>query len=77
MHLNKLNTKNCSFLIFSDYLSALQAIHSRKITHPVLPDILIQNEKNKFAFTWVLSHVYTKGNNIVDKAGKDSYSVTC
>ena len=64
-----------SFLIISDSLSALQALSSRKLSHPYLSDIhglhseLVDAGRN-VVFLWVPSHVGIGGNEAADKAAK-------
>ena len=70
-------SKHSRFLIISDSLSALQAISTRKISHPFLADIhdlhseLILDGKD-IVFLWVPSHMGIRGNTVVDKAAKDA-----
>ena len=62
------HSKQKSFLILSDSLSALQAIHNLKYDHPVLIKIhelysqLIQEER-EIIFVWVPGHVGIRGNS--------------
>ena len=63
------------FLIFSDSLSALQAIAGRNLTHPVLLDFhklhtLLCSEEYDIRFVWVPSHVGIRGNEIADFLAK-------
>ena len=66
------HSKHKSFLILSDSLSALQAIHNLKYDHPILITIhelfsqLIQEER-EIAFVWV---PVIRGNYAADVAAK-------
>ena len=70
-------SKRSSFVIVSDSLSALQAISTRKISHPFLAEIhdlhsdLVFDGK-EIVFLWVPSHVGIQGNEIVDRAAKEA-----
>jgi ribonuclease HI len=69
--------KGDKFLIISDSLSAIQAITSMKLSHPLLPDILglyssMARQGKIIVFLWVPSHVGIRGNTAVDTAAKDA-----
>jgi kelch-like protein 2/3 len=65
------------FLVVSDSLSALQAIVTRKISHPFLGDIhdlhtqLILDGK-VIQFIWAPSHMGIRGNEMADQAAKEA-----
>lgn len=74
-----LQSTHSKFLLLSDSLSALQTIHSRKITHPLLADIQELHSKlvldgKTLVFIWVPSHVGIIGNETVDAAAKAALS---
>jgi len=64
--------------IFSDSIwSALEAISTRKITHPFLVDIhdlpiKLVSEGKIIHFMWAPSHMGIHGNKTADKAAKDA-----
>ena len=74
------HSKQKSFLILSDYLSALQAIHNQKYDHSVLVKIhelysqLIQEER-EIVFFWVPGYVSIRGNSAADSAANDPVMV--
>ena len=67
-----------SFLILSDFLSPLQAIHSMKYDHPILTKVhevhsdLLHDEE--IVFDWVPGHVGIRGNSAADTVAKDTLS---
>ena len=70
-------SSHTSFLIVSDSLSALQAISTRKISHPFLAEFHdlhseLVNEGREMVFLWVPSHMGIRGNDIVDRAAKEA-----
>ena len=69
------NSDDCRFVIFSDSLSALQALHGRVFKNPLLCHIIHQymnatDEGNNIAFCWVPSHVGIRGNELADWTAK-------
>jgi kelch-like protein 2/3 len=70
-------SKRKSFLIVSDSRSALEAISTRKITHPFLVDIhdlytKFVSEGKIIVFLWAPSHMGIYGNEIADLAAKEA-----
>jgi kelch-like protein 2/3 len=70
-------SKRKSFLIVSDSLSALEAISTRKLTHPFLVDIhdlytKLTSEGKIIVFLWAPSHIGIYGNEIADLAAKNA-----
>jgi len=70
-------SRNQSFLIVSDSLSALEAISTRKLTHPFLVDIhdlhtKLVSEGKIIHFMWAPSHTGIQGNETADKAARDA-----
>ena len=66
-------TQESKFMIFSDSLSALQALEKIKTDHPLLiqiQDMLhkIEVDQNEAVFIWVPEHVGIRGNEAADRA---------
>ena len=64
-------------MIFSDSLSALQALGKLKTDHPLLIQIQEFLHKNnadqkEIVFMWVPGHVGIRGNEVADRAAKKS-----
>ena len=59
-------------LLFSDSLSALQAIHKHRAKHPIVVEIKrrLGNLKDKVALAHVLAHRGTFGNELADQEAK-------
>jgi len=73
--LNKIKTSDASkFVIFTDSLSCLQALHNMKLEHPlvgmVIRKCVFLSSKKKIVFCWVPSHVGIRGNEKADLAAK-------
>ena len=74
---NVYHSKEESFLILSDSLPSLQAIHNLYNDHPVLIKIhelyrqLIQEEKG-IVFVWVPGHIDIRGNSAADCVAEDA-----
>jgi ribonuclease HI len=69
-----------SFLVCSDSLSSLQAVHSRKLEHPLVVDIFsklkkLNNKHKEVLFCWVPSHVGMAGNERADMAATETYQL--
>ena len=59
-------------MIYSDSLSALQALGKLKIDHPLLIQIQeflhkIDADQKKIVFIWVPGHVGIRGNEVADR----------
>ena len=72
-----LGIEESKFMIFSDSLSALQALVKLNSNHPLLiqtQDMLHKTEVNQkeVVFTWAPGHVGIRGNEAADKAVKDA-----
>ena len=70
-------SKEKSFFILSDSLSALQSILNLKYDHPVLVKILelyteMTREGRETVFIWVPGHVGIRENSAADSAAKDA-----
>ncbi|KAL5015900.1 hypothetical protein ScPMuIL_005489 [Solemya velum] len=65
------------FIIFSDSLSCLQALHSLKFKNPIISTILAKHScllsrEKTVVLCWLPSHVGIRGNERVDSAAKEA-----
>ena len=70
-------SKEKKFMIFSDSLSALQALKNFKTDHPLLIQIQellhkINANKKETIFMWVPGHIDMRGNEAADRAAKEA-----
>ena len=66
-----------NFLIFSDSLSVLTALHSQKLEHHILREIqehltTLTQMKKTVIFVWIPGHVGIRGNIAADAAAKEA-----
>ena len=66
------------FMIFSDSLSALQALGKLKTDHPLLIQIqellhTVNSDQKEIVFMWVPGHVGIRGNEAADRAAKEAF----
>lgn len=71
------NTKKKRFIIFSDSLSALEAISRRNLNHPELLDFFktftkMKGQKREIVLAWVPGHVGIHGNELADAAAREA-----
>jgi len=64
-----------SHILFSDSMSSLQAIASKRIEHPIILDIFIHynnllSKNHNLIFCWIPSHTGIKGNSHADQEAK-------
>ena len=69
------NSQHNKFIIFSDSLSALQAISMKKLTSPKIKNILcllsdLSNSQKEIVLCWIPSHIGIDGNEKVDSLAK-------
>ena len=73
-------SKEKKFMIFSDSLSALQALKNLKTDHPLLIQIQellhkINADKKETIFMWVPRHIGIRGNEAADTAAKEALNI--
>ena len=71
-----------NIVIYTDSLSALQAIDSYSLTNPLVTEIkvlLSKSIENKFSIIlcWIPSHIGLQGNEEADKNAKNSINAVC
>ncbi len=69
------------FILFSDSLSSLQAIHNLKTDHPIVRQVLERHNRlslsgKEMIFCWLPSHTGITGNDRADNAAKAALEVT-
>ena len=73
-------SQESKFMIFSNSLSALQALEKFKSDHPLLiqvQDMLhkIEIDQKGYSFMWVPEHVGIHGNEVADRAVKEAKKI--
>ena len=67
------------FIIFSDSLSSLQALHNRKLENPSVCDVLERISHlvpfKRIVFCWLPSHIGIRGNEKADETAKSALSL--
>ena len=68
-------SQESKFMIFSDSLSALQALENLKTDHPLLIQMQeflhkINADEKEIVFMWVPWHVGIRGNEVADRTAK-------
>ena len=67
------------YIIFTDSLSAMQALEGEKMDNPLIVNLLEKLsrlcERADIVFCWLPSHVGISGNEEADKAAKDALSL--
>ena len=70
--ISTLNDKK--FIIFSDSLSVLQSLKGKRLTNPLIQNLLLKyhllSSEKEIVFCWLPSHVGISGNEEADKAAK-------
>ena len=69
-------------VIYTDSLSALQAINSYSLKHPIVTEIKVLLSKliesnSSIVLCWIPSHIGLKGNEEADKSAKNSVNAVC
>ena len=71
--------KNQKFIIFSDSLSVLTLLQSKKLDHPLIIKLLCKLEKmadeNEILRCWIPSHVGISGTERVDQVTRSALSM--
>ena len=65
------------YIVFTDWLSCLQALHHMKLEHPLIGMVIrkcvfLNIAKKDIVFCWVPSHTGIKGNEKADSAAKSA-----
>jgi ribonuclease HI len=73
-------TNHPKFIIFSDSMSCLQAIHFHKFDNPIILQILVRSHMlltshKNIKFCWLPSHVGIKGNETADAAARAALQI--
>ena len=67
------------FIIFSDSLSSLQALHNQKVENPSVCDVLERISHlvpfKRIVFCWLPSHIGIRGNEKADETAKSALSL--
>ena len=76
--LEQIKDSNASkYIVFTDSLSCLQALHHMKLEHPLIGMVIrkcvfLNIAKKDIVFCWVPSHTSIKGNQKADSASKSA-----
>ena len=70
------------YIVFTDSLSCLQALHHMKLEHPLIGMVIrkcvfLNIAKKEIVFGWVPSHTGIKGNEKADSAAKSAWDLPC
>ena len=70
------------YIVFTDSLSCLQALHHMKLEHPLIGMVIrkcgfLNIAKKDIVFCWVPSHTGIKGNEKADSAAKSALDLPC
>ena len=65
------------YIVFTDSLSCLQALHHMKLEHPLIGMVIrkcvfLNTDKKDIVFCWVPSHTGIKGNEKENSAAKSA-----
>ena len=71
------NSNASKYIVFTDSLSCLQALHHMKLEHPLIGMVIrkclfLNIAKKDIVFCWIPSHTGIKGNEKADSAAKSA-----